>query len=172
METNCCLIFDLPTKALRDKAAEFLTVGSRPVFEDEVEPEFQSLFNALEYTEYADDLRIDGNTGIHAYFFMGGDFDEDVRYFFKCLHDAGTLNAFAAIEADEFEGLLCMDGNGRIKTLGNEYRKIMKFVDVTDDEELDDEEDTEDDLATFYQRLEQVKKHWMAENSSAKTSKL
>ncbi|HEY9052534.1 MAG TPA: hypothetical protein VIQ03_13365 [Gammaproteobacteria bacterium] len=148
-------------QALRDKAAEYLSDSdARPVFEDEVETEFRPLFNALEYTEYAEDLRKAGETGIHAYFFMGSDFDEDVRYFFKCLHEAGALHAFASIEANEFEGLIYMDAKGSVKTLGKEYRKIMKFADVSDDSEFDDAEES-DDLAISYARLEQVKAHWL-----------
>lgn len=163
METNCCIIFDMPTETLRDKTAEFLTDGQRPVFEEDVEPEFRDLFNALEYVEYADDLRKAGDKTLYAYFFLGSDFDEDVRYFFKCLHKAGALHAFAAIDADEFEGLLYMDAKGAIKTLGKAYRKIMQFADVTDDNEIDVTEEG-DDLAISYARLEQVKACLLSEH--------
>ncbi|MCG7985378.1 MAG: hypothetical protein JAY90_21870 [Candidatus Thiodiazotropha lotti] len=161
MEANCCVICDMPTSKLRDKAFEFLTEGNRPVFEDEIEPVYRKLFNALEYTEYPEDLRKISDKTICAYFFMGGDFDEDVRYFFKCLHEGGTLHAFAAIDADEFEGLIHMDEKGNIQTLGKEYQKIMGFMSATDDESGNDEE-SNDDLVSVYQRLEQVKTLWMS----------
>lgn len=161
MEANCCIIFDMPNQTLRDKTAEFLTEGTRPIFEDEVEPDYRNLFNALEYTEYPEDLRKISDKTIHAYFFMGGDFDEDISYFFNCLHKAGALHAIAAVEADEFEGLIYLDANGNLITLGNEYRKIMKFTDVTEDEDLDEEE-TEDDLGDTYKKLERVKQKLMS----------
>lgn len=161
MEANCCIIFDMPDQVLRDKAVEFLTEESRPVFEDEVEPQYRTLFNALEYTEYADDLRKVADKSIHAYFLMGGDFDDDIRYFFDCLHKAGALIAIAAIEADEFEGLVHMDAKGKIKTLGNAYRKLMKFIDFSDDEIIEEDEDIDDDLGETYLRLEQVKRKLM-----------
>ena len=162
MEANCCIIFDMPDQALRDKVAEFLTEESRPVFEDEVEPAYRALFSALEYTEYADDLRKVADTGIHAYFLMGGDFDDDVRYFFDCLHKAGAKIAIAAIEADEFEGLVHMDARGKIKTLGNAYRKLMRFTDDCDDGEIEEDAEIDDDLDETYRRLGQVKLKLMA----------
>ena len=163
MEANCCIIFDMPNQDLRDKAAEFLTEDHRPVFADEIEPVYRTLFRALEYTEYADDLRKSADKGIHAYFLMGGDFDDDVRYFFNCLHKAGAEFAVAAIESDEFEGLIHMDANGEIKTLGNAYRKLMKFTDTGNDEPTDGEEGSDDDLADMYDKLEQVKSKLMAD---------
>lgn len=163
MEANCCVIFDMPNQSLRDKTAEFLSEDKRPVFEDEVEPQFHPLFNALEHTEYADDLQKVGQKTIHAYFFMGGDFDEDVEYFFECLHKSGATLAIAAIEADDFEGLVHMDRSGYIKTLGKDYRKLMKFYDVTNDE---DEEEPENDLVDTYRKLELVKQKLLSENST------
>ena len=153
----------MPSQDLRDKAAEFLTEDHRPVFEDEIEPVYRKLFNALEYTEYADDLRRFADRTIHAYFLMGGDFDDDLRYFFDCLHKGGAEIAVAAIEADEFEGLIYMDAHGKIKTLGDAYRKLMKFTDTYDDEPADDEEEIDDDLAETYNRLEQVKRKLIAD---------
>jgi hypothetical protein len=163
VEAGCCIIFDMPSQDLRDKAAEFLAEDSRPVFEDEVAPEYRTLFNALEYTEYADDLRIAADKSIHAYFLMGGDFDDDVRYFFDCLHKAGAEIAVAAIEADEFEGLIYMGADGKIKTLGNAYRKLMKFTDLSNDEPTEEGEEIDDDLADMYARLELVKRKLMAD---------
>jgi len=157
MEANCCIIFDMPNQTLRNKTADFLTEDSRPIFDDEVEPDYRDLFNALEYTEYPEDLRKVSDKTIHAYFFMGGNFDEDVHYFFNCLHKAGALHAIAAVDADDYEGLIYLDDNGNLNTLGNEYRKIMKFIDVTDDEDLEEDETIEDDLADTYNKLEQIK---------------
>jgi len=157
MEANCCIILDMPNQDLRDKAAEFLTEDHRPVFEDEVEPAYRSLFNALEFTEYADNLRIVADKSIHAYFLMGGNFDDDVRYFFDCLHKGGALIAIAAIEADEFEGLIHMDAEGKVKTLGSAYRKLMKFTDLCDDDATQEEVEADDDLDDIYRKLEQVK---------------
>jgi len=50
-----------------------------------------------------------------------------------------------------------MDASGKIKTLGNTYRKLMKFTDTCNDEPTDDEEEIDDDLSETYDRLEQVK---------------
>ena len=149
---------------MRDKAIDFLTKGNRPVFDDEVEPEFKDLFNAFEYVEYPENLRSKGEATINAYFFMGSNFTDDLQDFFDCLQNAGALNVFATIEADDYEELIIMDNNGQAKTLGNEYRKIMKFIDVTDDKDFDDDETIEDDLAEIYQRLEQVKTRYLSEH--------
>ena len=51
-----------------------------------------------------------------------------------------------------------MDANGKTKTLGNTYRKLMKFTDTCNDEPTDDEEEIDDDLSETYDRLEQVKR--------------
>jgi len=56
-----------------------------------------------------------------------------------------------------------MDAHGKIKTLGDAYRKLMKFTDTYDDEPADDEEEIDDDLAETYNRLEQVKRKLVAD---------
>jgi hypothetical protein len=112
MEANLSIRFDCATTAERDKIVEYLSAEGRPVFEEEVEPEYRAFFNKIEELEYPESLESTGEKTVHAYFFLGGEFSEDAEAILYALLNAGVINLVAYLEADDYiEFFIGKDGS-------------------------------------------------------------
>lgn len=101
MEANLMVRFACESPELRAKVMQFLTEEGRPVFEDEVERVYRKLFRALEYTEIPKEMYLFGETGVHAYFFLGGNYEEDMVDLLKDLLKAGVQGLVAYVESGD-----------------------------------------------------------------------
>ena len=118
LEANFALRFDCENAVIRRKVIEFLNDDTRPVFIEDVEKQYEYLFNALEYVENPDSLDIVGETTVHAYFLLGGDYEQDMMDLLKSFLKAKVQYLVAYLEADD-DIVFIYEQKGKFK----EYKK-------------------------------------------------
>lgn len=116
MEANLMVRFACESPELRTKIMQFLTEDGRPVFEDEVERKYRKLFRALEYTEIPKEMYLFDETGVHAYFFLGDNYEEDMVDLLKDLLKAGVQRLLAYVESGDDIQFAYVHA-GKLKTL-------------------------------------------------------
>ena len=139
MEANLSLRLDCETRSVRDKLAEYLSADGRPIFEDDVEPEYRTFFNKIEDIEYPESIESVGETTVHAYFFLGSDFSEDTEAILYALLDVGVTGLVAYLEADDYIEFFFGNNGGlgvyadwdekRVNQARNDLKKGFTYLD-------------------------------------------
>ena len=113
MEANLNLRFDCQDATNRQKIISILESDTRPCFADEVPSEYRYIFEALEYVESPNSIKTVGGTTIHAYYFLHGDYEEDMCDLLVGLIKVGVRGLVAYSEADE-EIIFMYEKNGKL----------------------------------------------------------